>query len=144
MSSIHRGQNVKDQVDWENRKILIIKARVEGKDEIFGISVQWFLFIRNVKGSVKCIFKMCFCMVCAHSWRGSGSTEPIVLWGVWGGVFVQSDKKKTWKTGLPLFLCGAVKFGLKLGPQGRTFNRELSFPASILITLGFKVDGRPA
>lgn len=60
------------------------------------------------------------------------------------GVFVQSDKKKTWKTGLPLFLCGAVKFGLKLGPQGRTFNRELSFPASILITLGFKVDGRPA
>lgn len=44
----------------------------------------------------------------------------------------------------PLSLCGAVKFGLKLGPQGRAFNRKLSFPASILITVGFKVDGRPA
>lgn len=125
-------------------KILTLETRVEGKDGILGISTPWLLFIGNVKGSVKCIFKMCCCVVCAHSWHGYGSTEAIVLWGVWGGVFVQCDKERTEKTGPPLFLCGAVKVGLKLGPQGRTFNRELSFPASILITVGFKVDGQPA
>lgn len=31
MSSSHRGQNAKDQVDWENRKILIIKTKGGGK-----------------------------------------------------------------------------------------------------------------
>jgi len=39
-----------------------------------------------------------------------------------------------------LFLCGAVKFDLKLGPQGKLFNSQFLFSASILITLGLKVD----
>lgn len=60
------------------------------------------------------------------------------------GVSLSKVTKRELGYWAPLFLCGAVKFGLKLGPQGRAFNRKLSFPASILITVGFKVDGQPA